>query len=90
MYIMLNSASQVSRFSEILGEMGDILGTIVMLIGAGLFIFGAISFFEAKAKEDTSRQNSAGSMIFGGIGIVILGGILGGSFANWVTQLIGA
>lgn len=89
MYIMGAAVSLPGGFTSLLTDMGNLLGTGIMLLGAGLFIFGLVSYFEAKAKEDTSKQNTAASMIFGGVVIAILGLLIQGNFLSWIQSVVG-
>ena len=75
-------------FSVIIEEMGELLGTGILILGVLGLIYGVVSFFWAKTASDDSRKAQSFAAIAGGVVLILLGISIHTNFATWVLSVI--
>jgi len=78
----------MGRFDTIIGEVGDLLGTGLLVLGAFLIIMGVANYFTAKANNDDNKQNTATMSMAGGIVLAILGIAIATNFLTWIQSVM--
>jgi len=78
----------MGNFDTILGEVGNLLGIGLVVLGALLAIMSVASYFTARANNDDNKQSSAVGGIAGGIVLAILGAAVATNFLTWIQSVI--